>query len=145
MSTFFLRTNTVYLAIWIALMLYGFYRYYKKVNFKNMSLMYLVFISLTCTFMGFITGMFLVDFGFVLLLICTSMFVQVGKYYFVEKTRQVLILISAYFVVVIVSHFMTIRCKNSFLSKVFILCFLVGVFLLGVKGFFYYLAHDFRK
>lgn len=55
MSAFFLRTNTIYLAIWIALMLYGFYRYYKKVDFKNMSLSHFMCASFIFFWCGYIT------------------------------------------------------------------------------------------
>lgn len=55
MSAFFLRTNTIYLAIWIALMLYGFYRYYKKVDFKNMSLSHFICASFIIFWCGYIT------------------------------------------------------------------------------------------
>lgn len=145
MSQFFLRTNTIFLIIWIALMLYGFYKYYKRADFRDISLGHFICSSLICTFIGFITGMFIIDFGFVLLMLFTSMFIEVGKYYLVEKTRQVSMLLSAYFTAVIVSYFVATRCKKPFLSKMFTICFLIGVFLLGTKGFFYFLAHDFRK
>ena len=55
MSTFFLRTNTVYLAIWIALMLYGFYKYYKSTDFKNISLKHFMFASFIIFWCGYIT------------------------------------------------------------------------------------------
>ena len=86
---------------------------------------------------GFITGMFVKDYGFVFLMLFTGIIIEVGKYYLVEKTSQVSTLLSAYFIAVIVSYFVATRCKNSFLSKMFTICFLIGVFVLGAKGFFY--------
>jgi hypothetical protein len=89
--------------------------------------------------------MFVIDAGFVLLLFFTDMLIRVGQYYFVAKTTQVGILLLVYFSGAIMSYFLTIRCKNSTVSKVLTSLFLISVFLLGIKGFFYYLEHDFRK
>ena len=55
MSTFFLHTNNIYLAIWIALMLYGFYKYYKSTDFKNISLKHFMFASFIIFWCGYIT------------------------------------------------------------------------------------------
>jgi uncharacterized membrane protein len=145
MSEFLLRKNTIFLIIWIALMLYGFYKYYKRTDFRKISFGHFIALSLSGIISGFITGMFIIDCGFVLLMLFTGLIIEVGKYYLVEKTRQVSMLLSVYFIAVIVSYFVATRCKNSFLSKMFTICFLMGLFVLGAKGFFYYLTHDFRK
>ena len=124
---------------------YGFYKYCKHTEFRKVSWLHYILSTTIVTFSGLLTGMFAIDVGFVLLLFFTDIFITVVQYYFATKTMEVVILLLVYFSVATMFYFLTIRCKNSTVSKVLTSIFLISVFLLGIKGFFYYLAHDFRK
>ena len=126
-------------------MFYGFYKYCKHTEFRKVSWLHYILSTTIVTFSGLLTGMFAIDVGFVLLLFFTDIFITVVQYYFATKTMEVVILLLVYFSVATMFYFLTIRCKNSTVSKVLTSIFLISVFLLGIKGFFYYLAHDFRK
>ena len=141
----FLSYNTLFFILWIIPVFYGFYKYCKYTEFRKVSLLHYMLSNLVVTFAGFLTGMFVIDAGFVLLLFFTDLFIRVGRYYLVEKTTRVAMLLLVYFSVVIISYFLTTKCKNSTLSKALSSLFLIGVFILGIKGFFYYLEHNFRK
>lgn len=124
---------------------YGFYKYCKHTEFRKVSWLHYILSTTIVTFSGLLTGMFAIDVGFVLLLFFTDIFITVVQYYFATKTMEVVILLLVYFSVATMFYFLTIRCKNFTVSKVLTSIFLISVFLLGIKGFFYYLAHDFRK
>jgi hypothetical protein len=55
MSEFFLRTNTIFLIIWTVLVLYVFYQYYKKTDFRKISFTYFIRASLEIFLCGYIT------------------------------------------------------------------------------------------
>lgn len=136
----------VFLSIWLMLMLYGFYKYCRHTELRTISLLhYIFFSSLSSRFLGFLTGMFVIDVGFVLVLFFTDIFIKVGRYYVVDQTMQVAMLLLTYFSAVIIFYYLTKRCKDSTLAKLLTSFLLIGVFLLGIKGFFYYLEHHFRK
>ena len=145
MSALILRLNTVFFVLWVLVTIYGFYKYCKHTEFRKVSWLHYILSTTIVTFSGLLTGMFAIDVGFVLLLFFTDIFITVVQYYFATKTMEVVILLLVYFSVATMFYFLTIRCKNSTVSKVLTSIFLISVFLLGIKGFFYYLAHDFRK
>jgi hypothetical protein len=144
-SALILRLNTIFFVLWIVPLFYGFYKYCKHTEFRKVSWLHYILSTTIVTFSGLLTGMFAIDVGFVLLLFFTDIFITVVQYYFATKTMDVVILLLVYFSVATMFYFLTIRCKNSTVSKVLTSIFLISVFLLGTKGFFYYLARDFRK
>ena len=55
MNNFFFHTDTIFLIIWIAIMLYGFYKYYKHTDFKDISLKHFMLTSFIIFWCGYIT------------------------------------------------------------------------------------------
>lgn len=134
MSEFFLRTNTIFLIVWIAIMLYGFYQYYNKANFKEISLFHFIIASMLAIIFGFITASIFLDIGFLLVLVfvAPSLNTEMIKYALMNrKIICTMLLFTAYFV-----YFLRTKIQNQALIKSIFISYLLGLFVLGSWSFF---------
>lgn len=142
MSACFFRTNTIYLAIWVSLMLYGFYSYLKKVNFKNMSLGHFLCASFICFWSGYITtAMFFgIEHLHLLPFMPFGIITIIGWYKF-NSTVFLIGMIAAISFLPMFYYLVIKRIQyNLNITKLVIIVLWSGIFISGYMSFLYVLS-----
>ena len=142
MSQFFLRTNTIFLIIWIALMLYGFYKYYKNIDFKNISLGNFICANLIFFLCGYITVAMI--FGIEHLLLLPFMpfgIAMLTRWYGINPRFIVISTIAAFSFFLLFYNLLITKLRNDIrIISVLITLFWMVLFLSGGASFLYALA-----
>lgn len=135
MSDFF-SLNDIAVTIWTSLILSVFFIYCSCQDFAKVTMKHLLCMSLLCTCMGCITGIFIMEFGFIPFVFGLIKCFKTGVYYLTEYPIKSMLLLAAYLLIILNVHFVATRSKSPCLSKTVAVMLLIGMFLLGVSIFF---------
>ena len=132
MSALILRLNTVFFVLWVLVTIYGFYKYCKKTDFKNISVLHFITLSASMIIFGFLTALIALDIGFLILFfIPPSLNIMLIKYALINHP----IVCSALFVIACIVYVWLKKIPNNIIFNSILISYLLGLFVLGGTAF----------
>ena len=133
MSALILRLNTVFFVLWVLVTIYGFYKYCKKTDFKDVSLLHFITLSILMIIFGFITALIALDIAFlvVLFLVPPLLNIQWVKYAVINHP----VICSLLLVIACVLYFVLKKISNNMVFNSILISYLLGLFVLGGTAF----------
>jgi hypothetical protein len=133
MSRLILRFNTVFFVLWIVLTLFGFYKYCKKTDFKNISVLHFITLSASMIIFGFITALIALDIAFlvVLFLVPPTLNIKLIKYAVINHP----VICSSLLVIACILYFVLKKISNNMVFNSILISYLLGLFALGGTAF----------
>lgn len=132
MSALILRLNTVFFVLWVALTLYGFYKYCKHTDFKNISVPHFITLSILTTIFGFITALIALDTGFLIFfLIPPTLNIKLIKYAVINHP----VICGSLLVIACILYFVLKKISNNMVFNSILISYLLGLSVLGAVSF----------
>ena len=123
MSALILRLNTVFFVLWVLVTIYGFYKYCKKTDFKDVSLLHFITLSILMIIFGFITALIALDIAFlvVLFLVPPLLNIQWVKYAVINHP----VICSSLLVIACILYFVLKKISNNIVFNSILISYLL--------------------